>query len=213
MTIDKDLWEEIDKVAELDRAERKNAIVSLVDKLACLPQDDAEVVYARGYVLYFDPERLTDPSVQGTVEHAFMSALKLEPGHSRAQLYLGHHYFDVGRCSDALRCFDRVEETGLNPLLYIKARELAVCCRLRLQQLPDVAPALTEFIELADHSSDLDLHPVHLVNAAVQLFPESLFRDLAMSLYARIRNMLVTKGLLPLFATEIAVLDDWAAKS
>jgi hypothetical protein len=118
-------------------------------------------VFAKGYILYFHPERLSNSKCQAECEQILLEAMKLDTNHERAQLYLGHHYYDIGQYHKALACFAGVHGDRLIPLLYIKAKELEAYCRMLVEQdLRDAMPALETFFCLAQEASEYDVFPM-----------------------------------------------------
>lgn len=202
------VWKEIDEAVEAPAADRENRLSSALTKLQGMSQADPEVLFAKGYALYFYPDRLLSTARQVETEQSLSKVLQVDPDHDRARLYLGHHYYDIGRHREALACFDGLSRDRLSPLLYLKSIELGACCRLVLEdRLADAAPALESYIELAQQASEYDVFPVHLVEVIKRRLPQSTPKDLAISLYRGLRDLILKKDLAQVFAKDIAELD------
>lgn len=202
------VWEEIEAAVGAPAADRESRLDSVLMKLEGMSRHDPEVLFALGYALYFHPDRLRSPDRQRETEDSLSRVLRVDPEHDRARLYLGHHYYDIGRYREAGTCFSGIRGERLSPLLYLKARELDACCRLILEgwTVESVA-AIDSYVGLAEQASEYDVLPVHLVEVVRTRFPESASRDLVMRAYRRLRGLIFEKDLVQVFAKDIAELD------
>lgn len=107
---------------------------------------DADWHYLRGYCFYETEE-------MESAEPEFREALRAQPDHFWAGLYLGHVLFDRGAYALALQHFIRVDEARLRRLdqhwRIAKNRELILCCRLsgpgRLPALKTMEPVILAY--------------------------------------------------------------------
>jgi hypothetical protein len=202
------IWDKIDEATEAPSPERDARLSTALKRLDAMRQDDPEVLFAKGYALYFYPDRITNAVRQTETEHIFLMALRRDPSHERARLYLGHHYYDIGRYHDDLACFIGIPEEHLNRLLVLKARELAACCRLILEDdLMCATPELDSYFNLAQESSEYDVLPIHLVEVSKRRLLESPQRAHAKLIYRKLRELLYKMGLGEIFAADISELD------
>jgi hypothetical protein len=168
------IWDEIDEATEAPSPEREARLSTALKLLDAMHQDDPEVLFAKGYALYFYSDHITNAMRQAETEQMLLMALRSDPNHQRARLYLGHHCYDIGRHRDALACFNGISEEHLNRLLVLKARELAACCRLILEgDLRCAIPELDSYFNLAQESSEYDVLPTHLVEVSKRRLLES----------------------------------------
>lgn len=158
------LWEEIDQAVDSPVDVRKELLESVLRKLEAIPSSP-DSLYAIGYARYFFPDRVTSAARQREVEFALRCAADVAPERELPRLYLGHHFYDLGRYREALSWFDGLSGRDLPPLLASRARELAVCCCMHLGEHEQVEVRMNEFLQLASSLSDYDVFPMHLVEA------------------------------------------------
>ena len=121
------------------------AALEELDKVA-RGKRDAGWHYLRGYCLYETEE-------MESAEPEFREALRAQPDHFWADLYLGHALFDRGDYTLALHHFARVDESRLRDLdqrwRVAKNRELILCCRLngpgRLPSVKAMKPVIQAY--------------------------------------------------------------------
>lgn len=88
--------------------------------------------YIAGYAFY-NADRFS--TYESTIAKRYLTlALRLDPHHTFARLYLGHAYFDCGEYEDALREFELVETSQLEDAGQVwriaKLTELELCCKM-----------------------------------------------------------------------------------
>lgn len=99
-----------------------------------LPQNQStsELYYLLGLCWYEDPKRSNQ--IRFNIEKYFKLAIKFNPKHRFASLYLGHFYFDEARYEKALPLFLSASYKYFKKLgqkwRIVKNKELILCCRL-----------------------------------------------------------------------------------
>lgn len=162
-----DLWDQIDAaVAEEDAFVKKSAIEELARRAESLAHEtgSADAFYSLGYVLYFHPERTESGALHARVDRALLDAIKVDPHHARAWLYLGHNAYDVGEFALAKRRFQRIADGALPPYLDLKAKEMDVCCAIKTEGLRAAVLEFRRFVKIAEAHPSEDIWPKELAS-------------------------------------------------
>lgn len=136
----------------------------------------AETHYAIGYAWYLHP---TENSVRDNeVVNHLSKALRINPEHKYARLYLAHHYFDHQQFSCAqplLESFDRVEFSNVDQAWRdAKVAEMILCCRLYSWDVVGVRDALSRFCEaLTNLEPGISPAPEELAITLISLMHQS----------------------------------------
>jgi tetratricopeptide (TPR) repeat protein len=96
--------------------------------------EGADVNYVAGLVMYYSfslNEKYGEAS-----EKYFLKAVKFNPQHQFARMYLGHYYYDVEAYKKALSYFETVDEDYFISIdqrwRVLKLHELIMCCKIFL---------------------------------------------------------------------------------
>ena len=114
--------------------------------LTCFP-NDADASHMMGIVVYDFPgyEKIF------LAEKYFADAVEKNPYHQFAKMYLGHCYFDSKRFSEALSCFEKIDEDYFisDDLIWriIKLHELILCCKIYINQTEKFLVKFRQFID------------------------------------------------------------------
>jgi len=176
-----DLPAVLDRAAELidgaclldDDSQADTLLEQAIMLLEAVQRDDAgaasaDVAYRLGLAWYDRPGETTARS--RAVRAALYRALRLEPQHQSARLYLGHIEFDEGRYAEALRWFTTCDEQYFTDVMgqrwrACKTDELILCCQLRLGAIDDLLIDLRQLVDAylaMDPSKDLSAVPIEL---------------------------------------------------
>ncbi|MDQ1922735.1 hypothetical protein [Massilia pseudoviolaceinigra] len=109
----------------------------------------AEVQHAIGYAWYQHP---ADTELRNeNVVHHLRNALRINPDHKYALLYLGHHYYDRRQFVQALDILltfrDREFSAFDQAWRDAKVAELILCCRLQIGDEKNLREAAHRFCE------------------------------------------------------------------
>lgn len=142
-----------------ESAEKIVALKGAISSLSASGEATADRSYALGYSWYLMPED-TDERKAETHRH-LVEALRLDPEHRYARLYLAHHYFDTDQFEAALRIlleFDAQEfaEQGQG-WRDVKVAELILGCSLELLDAAQVTNSLNELLARASRVNVDDL--------------------------------------------------------
>ena len=142
-----------------DLAAKRAALTEAIVRLPTTAAKPAELAYALGYAWYLMPEH-TEERRALTHQH-LTEALRLEPNHLYARLYLAHHYFDIDQFALALPLlveFDAKEFSALGQEWRdVKVAELILCCLLGLRDESRLAGAVGELLSRCSGVDSADI--------------------------------------------------------
>jgi tetratricopeptide (TPR) repeat protein len=123
-----------------------------------LRDDEPEVHYQLGYVLYMGPSRLVhNPSMCDEATTALDRALVLDPTHGWANLYRAHILHDLERWGEAADAYAQVNAAafaGHQIWRYELLREQRAYCLLRADQRDEALTAFIDVIERRERAFD-----------------------------------------------------------
>lgn len=120
--------------------------------------ESSELYYLLGYASYMHPDWMSSPDLQTRVERALRRVLQLVPDDPYAWMYLGYNSYDLRHYEEALARFGSIDGSALPPRLKTKAREMLVCCHLRLSNIDSCVVELGRLVEA------YDTHPAELID-------------------------------------------------
>lgn len=134
---------------EADPGAKAATLREAIDLLSTLDMSSAKIAYALGYAWYLVPE---DTQFRNAAILRFLSAaLRAQPDHRYARLYLAHWYFDTGQFSRALPLlleFAPAEfASHQQPWRDVKNAELILACVLALQDVSQIDGAVQELLQ------------------------------------------------------------------
>ncbi len=134
--------------------------------------DSADIQQAIGYAWYCHPS--TQELRNAKVTYHLENALRINPRHKFARLYLGHHLYDQKEFAQALEIFLGFEigEFSKLDLAWREAKlaELILCCKLRLQHKESLSEAVTRLCEALTYcEEELNPSPLELTETLMNL--------------------------------------------
>ncbi len=157
--------EEIDKlltdaICEKDKEKELESLQIAILKgeefLSRFPED-ADSSHMLGRVIYDFP----DYEKPFLAEKYFADAVEKNPNHQFAIMYLGHCYFDTKRFSEALSCFEKIDEDYFisHDKLWrvLKLHELALCCKIRINLKENFLDEFNQFTDELKKTPDEDV--------------------------------------------------------
>lgn len=159
-----------------DLATKRAALTEAIVRLPATAAKPAELAYALGYAWYLMPENTEERRVQ-TQQH-LTEALRLQPNHLYARLYLAHHYFDTNQFALALPllvAFDAREFSALGQgWRDVKVAELILCCLLELGDEGRLVSAVGELLTRCSRVDGADVPlPAELTKSLQRLIKTS----------------------------------------
>lgn len=157
----------IDEVVELrDERTLSDSIEELVPAIEALQgfEYNSFANYLVGYLWYLHPRRGKLCQIESASESALEKAIALDPSNGHAWLYLGHNAYDSGRYLVALKRFRQSLSQLHSRYLLTRAREMVVCCRIRLYGLTECLDDIDRFVWHASEAEVQDVWPQNLHN-------------------------------------------------
>lgn len=137
--------------AETDAGSRNQFLQEAIDLLSQKPAESADALYALGYAWYLLPTGTGGR--QERISANLEEALRKDPGHAYARLYLAHHNFDDGNFAKALPLLDSLSPTAFEERGQawrdVKVAELVVCCLIELKATERLGLAIQILLERA----------------------------------------------------------------
>jgi hypothetical protein len=157
-----------------DLKERAKLLKSAIEYMVtnCNTQSD-DVEYALGYAWYLYPSESINRDEQ--IELHLTNALKINPLHKFAKLYLAHYYYDRKNFSIALKLladFSPTEFGDTNGQYWRDAKnaELILCCKLYLDDIQGIKSAAQQLYEsMTRLESGMNPEPIELVETLSNL--------------------------------------------
>ena len=151
---------------EQTRNARLDDAVALLRR-ATTEKPSAEGLYLLGYAQYLHEGARVPGAVREASKSALREALRLNPRHAAAHLYLGHHAYDEGRYDDARLELElgKLEPTNdeLDDYFEVKRREMLLCCEVQTKGIAGALCELESFADCVEERSVFDIHPINLV--------------------------------------------------
>jgi tetratricopeptide (TPR) repeat protein len=155
-----------------DPAARQTALAAAIHQLREAGETSAEAAYALGYAWYLMLDETEARRVE-VLKH-LGEALRLQPTHLYARLYLAHTHFDAARFDLALPIllgFDACDFSNRGQAWRdVKVAELALCCLLELHDDARLASAVQELLTRASRVDEGDLPVSRELTKTLQAF-------------------------------------------
>lgn len=152
-----------------DVEDRRHALERAIEAFEALGEDSAKVSFARGYAWYLMPEDSQLRHEQ--VLRNLGEAIRQQPQHPFARLYLAHHYFDLGQYVLALpilREFTPEFFSGYGQAWRdVKVAEMVLCCVIEVRDENTVGPAMKDLLQRANRVGPEDLPELRELTAMV----------------------------------------------
>lgn len=174
MSSETDIWRDIDVACAEEIPTRREALFeSLSQRLRVLVSgsDDADTLYALGYVLYKHPRRMTSTALQDETEATLRRVLTRDPSHALARMYLGYNAYDLGRYDAAKEHFVDADPSRLAPNFALSRDELILSAEIRRDGLAESLPALERYVAMAEAATVYDIFPMTLARTLGELQP------------------------------------------
>jgi hypothetical protein len=156
--------------AATDVEVRRRILGRAIEAFEVVDEVSAKVSFARGYAWYLMPEDSQQRHEQ--VLRHLGDAIRQQPEHPYARLYLAHHYFDLGQHALALpilREFAPSYFAGFGQAWRdVKIAELIVCCVIEVRDDTRVGAAMKDLLQRANRVGEVDLPEPRELTAMVR---------------------------------------------
>ncbi|MDR2880422.1 MAG: hypothetical protein LBV29_00775 [Azoarcus sp.] len=162
-----------------DLKRRASLLKSAIDYMVShCDSQSADMEYAKGYAWYLYPFECIARDEQ--TELHLKNALKINPLHKFAKLYLAYYYYDHKNFSialDLLTDFSPTEFGDTNGQYWRDAKnaELILCCKLYLDDIQGIKNAIQRLYEsMTKLESEMNPEPTELVEALRNLMRSAI---------------------------------------
>ena len=145
--------------AATDVEARRLALERAIQAFETIAEVSAKVSFARGYAWYLMPEDSQQRHEQ--VLRHLGEAIRQQPQHPFARLYLAHHYFDLAQYALALPILREFSPTFFaghgQPWRDVKIAEMIVCCVIEVRDESTIGAAMKDLLQRANSVEAADL--------------------------------------------------------
>lgn len=195
-----------------DQSEQKDAFDSLIEELVSSYfdfDDKPEFYYLIGYCWYCHPKESLERAQ--AIESNFKKSIELCSNKFYPRLYLAHHFFDVGRYSEALELFESLDTSFLKDFdqqwRVLKIFELKICCEIGIEhQVPikRIKNLVTQYESLDEPDTAI---PSELIRCLSSYFTNQEINEPEKKIIQRLLNLISKLDINELFLDEILILE------